>query len=139
MANATGRRTAPIILSSEERSYLERQVRRRRVARSLSERCHVILRCADGSSSKSLLMNKGSTSTPSGSGVGDSCGSRRRPAGRGSPRKTENDRRRSGGRRDRAHAALDAEGCDALVDPFDGGRRPGFRTRRYDGFGALSA
>ena len=59
MANATGRRTAPIILSSEERSYLERQVRRRRVARSLSERCHVILRCADGLLSKSVADELG--------------------------------------------------------------------------------
>lgn len=34
MANATGRPTAPLILNAEEREYLERQVRRRRVARS---------------------------------------------------------------------------------------------------------
>lgn len=48
MANATGRPIAPLVLSSAERAYLERQVRRHRVARSFSERCRVILRCADG-------------------------------------------------------------------------------------------
>ena len=31
-----------------KRAYFERQVRRHRVTRSLSERCSVILRCADG-------------------------------------------------------------------------------------------
>ena len=52
MANATGRTVAPLALSSEERAHLERQVRRRRVARSLSERCRIILRCADRASTK---------------------------------------------------------------------------------------
>ena len=49
MANADvrGRPIAPLVLSTRERAYLERQVRHR-VARSLSERCRVILRCADG-------------------------------------------------------------------------------------------
>ena len=36
-----------------------RQVRRRRVARSLSERCRVILRCADGVPSKSVANELG--------------------------------------------------------------------------------
>jgi hypothetical protein len=50
MANAgvRGRPIAPLVLSAQERGYLERQVRRHRVARSLPERCRVILRCADG-------------------------------------------------------------------------------------------
>src|SRR5205085_11434186 len=52
MANASGRPTAPLVLSSDERDYLERQVRRRRVARSMSERCRIILRCSDGLPSK---------------------------------------------------------------------------------------
>ncbi len=41
MANAVmrGRPIAPLVLSAQERTYLERQVRRHRVARSLSERC----------------------------------------------------------------------------------------------------
>jgi hypothetical protein len=43
MANAgvRGRPIAPLVLSAQERAYLERQVRRQRVARSLSERCRV--------------------------------------------------------------------------------------------------
>src|SRR3981081_2591947 len=59
MANAVGRPIAPLVLSSDERAYLERQVRRRRVARSLSERCRVILRCADGVPSKSVASELG--------------------------------------------------------------------------------
>src|SRR6267142_696940 len=45
--------------SAQERSYLERQVRRHRVARSLSERCRVILRCADGLPSKDVAAELG--------------------------------------------------------------------------------
>jgi hypothetical protein len=52
MANMIGRPTEALILEPEEREYLERQVRRRRVARSMSERCRIILRCADGVQSK---------------------------------------------------------------------------------------
>jgi transposase len=59
MTNATGRPIAPLILSADERAYLERQVRRHRVARSLSERCRVILRCADGVPSKSVASEIG--------------------------------------------------------------------------------
>ena len=59
MANGTGRPIAPLILSADERAYLERQVRRHRVARSLSERCRVILRCADGVPSKSVASEIG--------------------------------------------------------------------------------
>jgi transposase len=56
MANACarGRPIAPLVLSAQERTYLERQVRRHLVARSLSERCRVILRCADGLASKDV-------------------------------------------------------------------------------------
>ena len=56
MVNAAGRPTAPVVLSAEEREYLERQVRRRRVARSMSERCRIILRCADGIASKVVAV-----------------------------------------------------------------------------------
>jgi len=59
MANATGRPTAPLVLSSDERGYLERQVRRHRVARSISERCRIILRCADGFPSKVVAAKLG--------------------------------------------------------------------------------
>ena len=59
MANATGRPIAPLVLSADERAYLERQVRRRRVARSMSERCRIILRCADGVPSKFVAAELG--------------------------------------------------------------------------------
>ena len=61
MANAVrrGRPIAPLVLNAEERAYLERQVRRHRVARSLSERCRVFLRCADGLTSKDVAAELG--------------------------------------------------------------------------------
>lgn len=59
MAHGRGRPTAPLVLSSNERNYLERQARRHRVARSLSERCRIILRCADGTSSKAVAAELG--------------------------------------------------------------------------------
>ena len=61
MANAgrRGRPIAPLVLSAQERAYLERQVRRHRVTRSLSERCRVILRCADGLASKDVAAELG--------------------------------------------------------------------------------
>ena len=59
MANATGRPIIPLVLSLKEQTYLERQVRRHRVARSLSERCRIILRCADGIPSKSVATELG--------------------------------------------------------------------------------
>ena len=61
MANASvrGRPIEPLVLSTQERAYLERQVRRHRVARSLSERCRAILRCADGLPSKSVATELG--------------------------------------------------------------------------------
>src|SRR3954453_16277161 len=61
MANAAvrGRPIARLVLTAEERAYLERQVRRRRIARSLSERCRIILRCADGLPSKAVAAELG--------------------------------------------------------------------------------
>lgn len=59
MTNAVGRPIAPLVLSPDERDYLERQVRRSRVARSLSDRCRVILRCAGGDPSKSVAIELG--------------------------------------------------------------------------------
>ena len=57
--NASGRPTAPVVLEPEEREYLERQVRRRRVSRSISERCRIILRSADGIQSKVVAAELG--------------------------------------------------------------------------------
>lgn len=59
MAGGYGRPVVALELSAEERSYLERQVRRHRVARSLSERCRMILRCADGLRSKAVAAELG--------------------------------------------------------------------------------
>ena len=58
-ARAKGRPIAPLALSAQERTYLERQVRRHRVARSLSERCRIVLRCADGCPSKAVAAELG--------------------------------------------------------------------------------
>lgn len=59
MANMAGRPIAPLVLSADERDYLEGQVRRHRVARSLSERCRIILRCAAGVPSKAVAAELG--------------------------------------------------------------------------------
>src|SRR6188508_1570549 len=59
MANAGGRPTVALALRADEREYLERQVRRRRVSRSMSERCRIILRCAEGISSKVVAAELG--------------------------------------------------------------------------------
>ena len=59
MARSIGRPMAVLVLSDEERSYLERQARRRRVARSLSDRCRRILRCADGLTNKAVAAELG--------------------------------------------------------------------------------
>jgi len=49
-----GRPVEGLILTEDERNYLKRQVRRHRVARSLSERCRIVVRCADGLQSKQV-------------------------------------------------------------------------------------
>jgi transposase len=54
-----GRPIEALVLSEAERDYLERQVRRRRVARSLSDRCRIVLLCGDGHSSKAVASELG--------------------------------------------------------------------------------
>ena len=52
-----GKRGRPIVVSSlsaDERDYLEQQVRRHLAPRSLSDRCRIILRCADGLTSNEV-------------------------------------------------------------------------------------
>ena len=73
MANTgmRGRQITPLVLSTQERAYLERQVRGRRVARSLSERCRIILRCADGLRARMWLPSWATTNTQLASGVVD--------------------------------------------------------------------
>ena len=59
MAKGAGRPIAALVLSDDERSYLERQVRRHRVPRSFSDRSRMILRCADGLTSKAVAAELG--------------------------------------------------------------------------------
>lgn len=123
MANAGGRPMASLVLEADERAYPERQVRRRRIARSMSERCRIILRCADGMQSKVVATELGVHEHTVGKWR------RRFLKGRveglldeaqlGRPRTIGDDQV---ARRDRAHAALDASQCDALVNPLDGRR-----------------
>jgi DNA-binding CsgD family transcriptional regulator len=96
MANAgmRGRPVARLLLSAQERSYLE--FRRHRVARSLSERCRVILRCADGLPSKAVAAELGLNEHTVGKWrrrfLKDRCDGLLDEA----PRPTSNDRQRSG-------------------------------------------
>ena len=59
MGRGGGRPVATLVLSEEERAYLERQVRRHRIARSLAERCRMILRCAEGLPNKVVAAQLG--------------------------------------------------------------------------------
>ena len=59
MARAGGRPVVSIVLSEQERAYLERQVRRHRVGRAFSERCRMILRCAEGLANKAVAAELG--------------------------------------------------------------------------------
>ena len=54
MGHSRGRPITPLSLSAEERAYLERQVRRHRAPRSLSDRCRIVLRCSDGLTNKEV-------------------------------------------------------------------------------------
>lgn len=54
-----GRASVAIALSDEERGFLEAQLRRHKAARSLSDRCRIVLRCADGLTSKEIAAELG--------------------------------------------------------------------------------
>ena len=54
-----GRLADAIVLSAEERGFLEAQVRRQKAARSLSDRCRMILLCANGLQSKQVAERLG--------------------------------------------------------------------------------
>ncbi|MDX1153217.1 IS630 family transposase, partial [Sinorhizobium medicae] len=49
-----GRVADEVVLSAEERVFLEAQVRRHKAVRSLSDRCRMILLCAEGLQSKEV-------------------------------------------------------------------------------------
>ena len=59
MPRGMGRPMVALGLSDGERSFLEAQVRRHRVARSMSDRCRMILLCADGLSNKAVAAEIG--------------------------------------------------------------------------------
>ena len=59
MVGFRGRPNVGLLLSDGERRYLERQVRRHRAPRSFSDRCRIILRCADGLTSKQVVAELG--------------------------------------------------------------------------------
>ena len=59
MGRGVGRPVATLVLSEDERAYLERQVRRHRIARALADRCRMILRCADGLPNKVVAAELG--------------------------------------------------------------------------------
>ena len=48
-----------IDLSIEGRGFLESQLRRHKAVRSLSDRCRIVLRCADGFTSKEVAAEPG--------------------------------------------------------------------------------
>lgn len=54
-----GRASVAIKLRDEERAFLEAQLRRHKAARSLSDRCRIVLRCADGLTSKQVAAELG--------------------------------------------------------------------------------
>lgn len=53
-----GRVAEEVVLSAEERAFLEAQVRRQKAARSLSDRCRMILFCAEGLQSKEVAERR---------------------------------------------------------------------------------
>lgn len=54
-----GRVADEVVLSDEERTFLEAQVRRHKAARSLSDRCRMILLCTEGLQSKEVAERLG--------------------------------------------------------------------------------
>ena len=59
MGPRVGRPVAAVVSGTEEQSFPERQARRQRVARSLSDRCRIVLRCADGLANKAAAAEPG--------------------------------------------------------------------------------
>jgi len=54
-----GRLADTIVLSEPERRLLEAQLRRHKAARSLSDRCEMVLLCAEGLQSKDVTARPG--------------------------------------------------------------------------------
>lgn len=60
-----------LALSAADRTFLESQVRRHKAARSLSDRCRMVLLCAEGLQSKEVAERSGFTSTQLANGGAD--------------------------------------------------------------------
>ena len=69
MAGGIGRPMAALVPGGAERSFLERQARRRQVTRSLSERSRIVLRCAEGVPNKEVAAGLGATGGRSANGA----------------------------------------------------------------------
>ena len=69
MAGGIGRPMAALVPGGKERSFLERRARRRQVTRSLSERCRIVPRCAEGVRNKVVAAELGSTGGRSANGA----------------------------------------------------------------------
>ena len=54
-----GRRANVVVLSATDRAFLETQVRRHKAPRPLSDRCRMVLLCADGLQSKEVAERLG--------------------------------------------------------------------------------
>ncbi len=54
-----GRQADLVVLSGEDRSFLEFQVRRHKAPRSLSDRCRMVLLCGEGLQSKEVAERLG--------------------------------------------------------------------------------
>src|SRR3546814_2357010 len=54
-----GRRADLVVLSGDDRRFLEAQVRRHKAPRSLSDRCRMVLLCAEGLQSKEVAERLG--------------------------------------------------------------------------------
>jgi len=54
-----GRVADAVVLSSDERCFLEAPVRRHQATRSLSDRCRMILLCAEGLASNQVAARRG--------------------------------------------------------------------------------
>ncbi len=54
-----GRSADVVVLSDEKRRFLDCQIRRHKAPRSLSDRCRMILLCADGLESKEVALQLG--------------------------------------------------------------------------------
>ena len=54
-----GRHADQVVLSAQARTFLEGQVRRHKAPRSLSDRCRMVLLCAEGLQSKEVAARLG--------------------------------------------------------------------------------